>query len=133
VDIEQIEEIIRLKAKDLAELKYKVRKERTDKGIKRVTYKQELPSRFRSYLARANKKQIPFTLTVEEFDFIISKQCVYCGTALRIGIDRIDSGDGYVFENCQPCCGTCNMMKFTSDHDTFLKQIRKIHDKVFAR
>jgi hypothetical protein len=104
----------------------KERKERSDKGAKRLSYNDNLPKRYRGYLNRANKKGLEFNLSIEEFDAIIASDCVYCGGYSRITIDRKDSRDGYTIENSQPCCFFCNMMKFTHSEDEFIKHIFKI-------
>lgn len=93
---------------------------------KKHKYEQSVPSRYRSYIMRANRRQISFELTVEEFVALCSGTCVYCGTTSKIGVDRKDSGEGYTLDNCQPCCGTCNMMKFTATHEAFIGQVRRI-------
>lgn len=127
MDIRDLEEIARLKQEDLDKIKRSISRKRSDAGVKRVKYDSKLPPKYRSYLMRANKKQLSFELSVDEFMFICSKNCVYCGSSSRVGVDRRDSSDGYTLENSQPCCSTCNMMKFTSDHESFLKQVDKIY------
>jgi len=102
------------------------RKKRSDGGIKRNKYDSNLPHRYRSYLARANKKSISFDLSVNDFNLIISKSCVYCGSSHKIGVDRIDSSLGYTIDNVQPCCGVCNLMKYTYDEEFFLKHVFKV-------
>jgi hypothetical protein len=37
--------------------------------------------------------------------------CVYCGSLIRgigSGLDRINNSKGYIIDNVNPCCGTCN-------------------------
>lgn len=89
--------------------------------------KPALPPKYRSYLNRANKKSMAFDLSIEEFEKILSMQCVYCGGYNRMTIDRIDSSGGYTQDNVQPCCNKCNMMKYTHDHADFLDHILKIY------
>lgn len=103
------------------------RKARSDKGVKRTKYSSSIPKRMRSYIGRANKKGIAFTLSIEEFDLIKSRPCVYCGSSQRITIDRKDSSCGYTIDNSQPCCVSCNMMKFSYSEETFLKQVFNIY------
>lgn len=81
---------------------------------------------FYDYRKRAEEKQLPFTLSKEEFRGITQKICFYCGKAplqlgfpnrknktpyIYNGVDRIDNAKGYVLENCAPCCSVCNYMK----------------------
>ena len=105
----------------------KQRKSRTDKGSTRAKYDASIPMKMRQYIGSANKRGISFELTIEQFNQLCSLRCVYCDTSNRIGIDRKDSSVGYVIDNCQPCCGTCNLMKHRSDEDDFLSHILKIY------
>lgn len=86
------------------------------------------------------------SITLKEFLEIIKGDCFYCGSkpiervfmskprkyidktfkAVLNGIDRINSEIGYTKENCVPCCGTCNMMKYTLTVDAFMNHVKKI-------
>ena len=79
-----------------------------------------------TYITRAIKKGLLYTISSDEFLSLVSGICVYCGDRAT-GIDRIDSLQGYIISNCQSCCGTCNMMKLRMSHDMFLKHISKIY------
>lgn len=105
---------------------------RSDKGKKRAAYKSSLPTLFRTYLNRANKKGISFSLTVEQFYEITRNSCTYCGSSNKIGVDRIDSSIGYEIGNVQPCCPTCNLMKYTHDSEAFLSHIKRIYKNIFG-
>ena len=61
----------------------------------------------------AISRDLEFTITREEFDYLVGLPCVYQynGPPARTGIDRIDSSKGYVTGNCQPCCGKHNQFK----------------------
>ena len=103
------------------------RKQRSDKGIERQQYGNIIPNKYRSYIARANKKQLPFSLSIEEFNKLLSMPCSYCGGNNRMTIDRIDNSDGYTIENSTPACLTCNTMKLELSVDSFLRHIKRIH------
>lgn len=103
------------------------RAQRKDAGQKRPKYTTKLPARYKSYLLRANKKQVPFTLTVDEFNALLNQPCIYCGSTAKTTIDRTDSSDGYTIENCSPCCFQCNIMKMSATHEDFLKKVRQIY------
>ncbi len=122
---ESIQLVMDQMKKDLNSLK-KSRKGRSDAGTKRAKYDSHLPNQYRQYITSANKRSIKFELSVEEFEQVTAGTCVYCGSINKIGVDRIDSSDGYNINNVQPCCGMCNMMKFTHGEDVFLKHIAKI-------
>jgi hypothetical protein len=122
---DSIDVVIKQMTKDLNSLK-KSRKVRSDVGKKRCKYDTGLPKKYKQYLTSANSRSIKFELTVEEFQEVINQNCVYCGDNSKIGIDRVDSSNGYSIDNVQPCCGKCNLMKFTHTEEVFLKHIIKI-------
>ena len=99
---------------------------RADKGISREKYDMKLPPKYRQYIASANKRGIKFTLGLDEFHALCSDTCVYCGSP-STGVDRIDSDKDYTPRNVQPCCGKCNMMKYTHTSDIFINHIVKIY------
>ena len=117
---------LELKEAEYAVLQLKKRKNRSDKGVKRKKYDSSLPTRYRTYMYAANKRSIAFNLSVSEFNAILMHSCVYCGTTQKIGVDRIDSSGDYSIDNCQPCCGTCNMMKNKYSSEDFIKHIMRI-------
>lgn len=104
------------------------RKSRSDKGKERKKYDKSLPDKYRSYLMRANKKGLKFSLTIEQFYQILNSECVYC-TNQANSIDRKDSKQGYILDNVQPCCYTCNRMKWDMSEYKFLKHVESIHQK----
>lgn len=96
-------------------------------------------NRERQYARLRRHGGVPWTLTQEEFNAIVSQACAYCGappsrdTAVgrrprpkRNGIDRVDNAVGYVLANCVPCCSICNKMKLTLSKDDFLAHVRRI-------
>ena len=75
----------------------------------------------------ANKREIPFELTLEEFKWIMDSSCLRCGESFApMSCDRVDSDRGYSFYNCQPLCDTCNRMKMDSSEEEFEQKIVKI-------
>lgn len=124
MDKEDIESVIKLMTKDLKHLK--TRKRRLDAGAKRIVYTNNLPVKYKSYINSANKRGIEFKLSVEEFENICGMNCVYCGSDSKIGVDRIDSSDGYKLDNTQPCCTMCNLMKYRHSNEKFISHIKKI-------
>lgn len=92
----------------------------------------------RDYKIGAAKRGLDFSLTDEQFGALITSDCVYCGAIpsrkrekgkrflLWNGIDRIASNTGYLFENCLPCCSTCNDMKGKLSLQEFLKAVTRI-------
>jgi len=90
--------------------------------------------RYSQYKKSADKRNIKFELTKEDFLNIINKKCTYCGvsdiTYYKItgagGVDRVDSNLDYTIDNCTSCCGMCNQMKLNYTKEQFLNQCVKI-------
>jgi len=92
------------------------------------------------YRIRSKKDNVAFTLSLEEFLNITSKNCSYCNKApLQVfsniryngvynynGVDRVDSSIGYILSNCIPCCKTCNFMKRKHSQQEFIAHIQAI-------
>lgn len=92
---------------------------------------------YNAYIGNTVKKRnLLFTLSVEEFQHLCSLTCFYCGAepqskmdvgkGVKNGIDRIDSSKGYTLDNCVTCCWTCNRMKSNMIDQDFIEHIRKI-------
>lgn len=95
------------------------------------------------YIIGANKRNLKFILTDDEFDSLIFSNCYFCGSEpkeyqsdkrfnktnisfKRNGIDRLNSSLGYTKENSVSCCATCNLMKMTLGEKEFITHINKI-------
>lgn len=81
-------------------------------------YMHSTRNRYNSYKGSAKHRKLEFSLTLDNFEEITSRPCIYCGGyngdyfgKQFNGIDRIDSQSGYILNNCAPCCQTCNVMK----------------------
>lgn len=99
---------------------------------------------FRDYRTNARKRGLTFELTPAEFFRISQLDCAYCGLApgtlrraerkndspfLYNGVDRIDSGKGYVDGNMVPCCCTCNRAKLDSTQEDFFRMVKRIYER----
>ena len=87
-------------------------------------------------------RNIPWTLTFEEWTSIVTQDCYLCGaepvlregklhmfqgTRVPInGIDRIDNKIGYTLNNSRPCCPRCNYMKHNMSDRELITHILKI-------
>ncbi len=105
---------------------------RQDKGLKRTHYNSTLPHKYKQYLSRANCKCIEFSLTVEQFEALLSKSCAYCGKDNVNTIDRVDSKLGYTIDNSVPCCQHCNTMKWSYSLKQFEDQIDRIYHHIHS-
>jgi len=103
-----------------------------------------LKHKYGAYATRAktHKKQLAFELTLEQFEFLTSSPCHYCGVIgasatkakptsngayVSNGIDRKNSDIGYTIENCVPCCPICNLMKRSLPYNDFLAHVKRIY------
>ena len=98
---------------------------------------------FYRYKRQATQRGIKdFLLTKEEFRELIVQNCFYCGSSsfsvqeskdsngsfTYTGIDRVDSLQGYIMDNCVPCCKICNIMKRSLSVSEFYNHIEKIYN-----
>lgn len=87
---------------------------------------------YNSYKKRAEKKQLAFLLSKEQFYKYQMSPCYYCGkessTTHINGVDRKDNGKGYTEDNCVTCCSFCNYLKRdVNDHD-FITNCKRLAD-----
>lgn len=78
---------------------------------------------FRNYKRMAEKRNLTFLLSEEEFFNLTTKNCYYCscipknvkkrttGDYVYSGIDRVNNNIGYELYNCVSCCIECNVKK----------------------
>lgn len=98
---------------------------------------------FYQYRRGAEKRNLVWSLTEEQFFKIVIDKCFYCGDSLTnvmkgqgktsgdfkyTGIDRFDNKKGYTIPNCVPCCWRCNNMKSSYTNNEFMNQIDKIYN-----
>lgn len=94
-------------------------------------YRHRLNALLTTYRHNATKRNRPFELTIQEFEYFVTGACYYCGAApntaqrtkrdrrlnqlgtLFNGIDREQQEAGYTLLNCRSCCQTCNYAKGT--------------------
>ena len=88
---------------------------------------------YSEYVNKAKKRNINFELTREQFDQLINGKCYYTNISASdtfyLGIDRIDSSKGYVFENCCPATKAANYIKHLSSMPEFLARMKAIASK----
>lgn len=101
-------------------------------------------SLFRIYKKGASKRNLDFSLTIDQFSNLTSSNCYYCNkepaqihqnnkrymsSYVYNGIDRINNRVGYSFSNCVPCCGQCNWMKGKQSSEEFIKKCKEIANR----
>jgi hypothetical protein len=93
------------------------------------------------YRQSAERRNISFTLTEEEFKKLVEQNCFYCGqepnreyrptrykSSFRSnGVDRVDNSIGYETSNCVPCCRECNRFKSDMTQEKMFEIVRKIY------
>jgi hypothetical protein len=93
---------------------------------KNITSSTKSPCSYWHYQDRAERKQLEFQFTKEEFQALQSHPCHYCGVTEKNGIDRKDNAIGYTLQNCVSCCGSCNYLKGPSDDTQFIEKCQLI-------
>jgi hypothetical protein len=94
---------------------------------KQAEYGHTTKGRFNCYKSAAKVRSLSFNLTFEQFMTFWQKPCFYCGNAIeKIGIDRVDTKNGYSMDDCVSCCSICNRMKMDHSVEKFLEHCRRI-------
>jgi hypothetical protein len=79
---------------------------------------------------RAQKKNLEFKLSKNEFDEISNKNCYYCkkinSNSHTNGIDRKDNTKGYNVDNCVSCCTQCNCQKSELSDSEFIEHCIRV-------
>ena len=93
------------------------------------------------YTRSARDKNLEFKLSITDFTVLTEQSCYYCGTIQERGfngIDRLNSGVGYVTDNCVSCCQMCNYMKGSLSVNAFIGRVEhiltyngRIHGRLF--
>lgn len=88
----------------------------------------------------------------QHFIALISQNCFYCGKPpsqiakdedengdvisetiiYRVGIDRVNTNEGYHFDNCIPCCFNCNRAKSNLSQEDFLELVKSIYNNFYG-
>lgn len=81
-----------------------------------------------TYMARAEKRNLPFELTEEQFQDLVDEPCTYCGVSRSGGVDRVDNDLGYLLDNSTSACARCNYMKKHYTASDFISQVATIYE-----
>lgn len=72
-------------------------------------------------------RRLTWTLTYEEFLTFWQRPCHYCGVEIKtVGLDRVESSQGYEMDNLVSCCGDCNRGKSDQTQAEFLARCRRV-------
>jgi hypothetical protein len=97
-----------------------------------------------TYVNGAEKRNLSFSLTKEEFEKILKTNCYYCGISpsniqknmfnngdyIYNGIDRINSSKGYETDNVVACCWKCNRAKSIMSYEEFIELVKLIYNNL---
>jgi|SRR3989338_1466981 len=93
----------------------------------RAKYCKTPKGKYNLYKKGADKREIPFTLTFDQFLSFWQNPCFYCGSTIAtIGLDRLDNSNGYLVGNVVPCCFWCNRMKNKDSAPDFISRCFKV-------
>jgi hypothetical protein len=93
-----------------------------------------------NYKYSAKRRNYIFELTKEEFKNLTKQKCYYCDTEpiqihkcnssiyIYNGIDRINNDLGYNINNCVPCCGDCNKLKYQKSFSDYVEYIKRVYN-----
>lgn len=97
---------------------------------------------FQAYERRAERREVPFTLTFEDAKTLYGSNCFYCGATpssvrkdrspargedfVYNGIDRVDPTKGYELDNVVPACWRCNSAKGSLGFEEFARWVYQI-------
>lgn len=96
------------------------------------------------YQAGAIRRKMVFELSKEQFRILTMMDCAYCGTPpsqkkttstnkngnsyTYTGIDRVDPTQGYMWDNCKPCCRWCNTAKNSMTMAQWVEHLKRIYN-----
>lgn len=97
---------------------------------------------FAGYKYEAEQRGYAWELTREQFEYLIQQPCYYCGKLAKDnerkrykadnyccnGIDRRNNNEGYLLENCVPCCSQCNFSKRNLSEEEFYFWIEEVYN-----
>jgi len=91
---------------------------------------------YNAYQSRANKKNLDFLLSKDQFNNIKSQNCYYCHkentNTHKNGIDRKNNLIGYIENNCITCCRECNQMKSNLSDINFINHCKKVSTYIYS-
>lgn len=71
------------------------------------------------------------TISKSDYIMLVKYPCFYCGDPnMTLGLDRLDSGLGYIAGNVVSCCSVCNRMKNAFSVEDFLNRIVRVYDRL---
>lgn len=97
---------------------------RWNETVKKQRVSPEHMARYVLMEARKRDKSKGFltTITLQDVELMLKEPCLYCGdTLMRITLDRIDNGLGYLVENVVPACIRCNYARRDMPYEAWIR------------
>ena len=96
--------------------------------------RRTVTSRYGRSRYNAGKRSKSFTITLEQYEEIVSRPCYYCEASIATetgsSMDRCDNSRGYEIDNVVTCCKSCNRRRAKSmDSETFKEQFKLNQNK----
>lgn len=89
---------------------------------------------FTLYQRDAERRNICFEISFDEFFKFWDKPCNYCGGDKKgIGLDRVDNERGYIYDNLVSCCKFCNYAKKDSTTEVFLEYLERVTNFIISK
>jgi len=94
---------------------------------------------YEEHKKETSKRNLAHDLSLEDFIQLITSECYYCGNPpkqnkkrqiVKHGIDRVNNKNGYLKDNCVPCCKRCNWMKSDMNLQEFVEHLNKIINRI---
>lgn len=89
---------------------------------------------YKTYEWAAQKQKVPFDISIDQFKYLASQLCHYCGAVpsnkfkqkyrqdeyIYNGLDKKSPALGYSLQNCVTCCKVCNWAKGKKTYEEFI-------------
>merc|ERR1711988_767291 len=98
-------------------------------GTRNNSQPRSSSSYYSKFVSDAKRRRLDVELSQEEHATLVRKPCEYCGVSSNIeaiGVDRVDSAQGYLPHNVVPCCSMCNYVKSDLPIEEFHSHLRSI-------
>lgn len=123
------------KSSELMKAKMKQRKEAN------INPEAPLNRLFKEYSRSADRRELSFSLSKDEFKELLTGPCFWCNTEpcnvetskgghtlKHGGVDRLNPDKSYDKENCVSCCSPCNYLKSDLSPSDFLNRVKAVHE-----
>lgn len=96
-------------------------------------YERSYFKQYNKYVKEAIQRNLQVDINEDQWAHITQSPCYLCGyqSVKGIGVDRVDNTvRKYTFDNCRPCCGSCNDMKCDLPLSEFIDHCKRITQRI---